>query len=105
MGIFDIHPQKFYLLSPKKRTLIDFSTADHDFAKEVDQVFDSIKAIQGGNIHAVYCYYSQILEVMQNLSDKYKDNILTFSNYRLILKDLRMVIISFVREQMFLSWT
>lgn len=73
MGIFDIHPQKFYLLSPKKRTLIDFSTADHDFAKEVDQVFDSIKAIQGGNIHAVYCYYSQILEVMQNLSDKYKD--------------------------------
>lgn len=39
MGIFDIHPQKFYLLSPKKRTLIDFSTADHDFAKEVDQVF------------------------------------------------------------------
>ena len=37
MGIFDIHPQKFYLLSPKKRTLIDFSTADHDFAKEVDK--------------------------------------------------------------------
>ena len=39
MGVFDIHPQKFYLLSSKKRTLIDFSTADYDFAKEVDQVF------------------------------------------------------------------
>ena len=73
MDIFDIHPQKFYLLSPKKRTLIDFSTADHSFAEEIDQAFDSIKAISGGNIHAVYRYYSQISEVMRNLSDKYKD--------------------------------
>lgn len=73
MDIFDIHPQKFYLLSPKKRTLIDFSATDYGFAEEIDQVFDSIRTIQGGNIHAVYCFYSQILEVMQDLSDKYKD--------------------------------
>ncbi len=72
MDIFDIHPQKFYLLSPKKRTLIDFSTADYVFAKEVDEVFNNIRAIQGGNIHALYRYNSQILEVMQVLSDKYK---------------------------------
>lgn len=72
MDIYDLHPQKFYLLSPKKRTLIDFSASDHDFAKEVDIVFDSIRAVQGGNIHAVYCYTPQVLEVMQALSDKYK---------------------------------
>lgn len=72
MDIFDIYPQKFYLLSPNKRTLIDFTTADHGLAKEIDRVFGSIRVIQGGNIHAVYRYYPQILEVMQALSNKYK---------------------------------
>ena len=72
MDIFDIEPQKFYLLSPKRRTLIDFSMADHSFAQEVDDAFNKIKAERGGNIKAVYCYYPQVLEVMQALSDKYK---------------------------------
>ena len=72
MAIFDIEPQKFYLLSPKRRTLIDFSMADHSFAQEVDDAFKKIKAERGGNIKAVYCYYPQVLEVMQALSDKYK---------------------------------
>ena len=73
MDIFDIEPQKFYLLSPKRRALIDFSLADHSFAQEVDDLFDSIKAVQGGNIRAVYCYTPLVLEAMQAFADKYKD--------------------------------
>ena len=73
MDVFDIEPQKFYLLSPKGRTLIDFSLADHSFAQEVDDVFDNIKAVQGGNIQALYCYTPLVLESMQALAAKYKD--------------------------------
>ena len=73
MDLFDIHPQKFYLLSPKKRTLIDFSKADHSFAQEVDDVFDRIRALEGGNIQALYCYTPLVLESMQALAAKYKD--------------------------------
>ena len=73
MDIFDIHPQKFYLLSPQKRTLIDFSFEDHNFAYEVEKAFANIRAVEGGNIHAVYRYNYQIFEVMQAFSEKYKN--------------------------------
>lgn len=72
MDIFDIYPQKFYLLSPKRRTLIDFSSEDHSFAYEVEYAFANIRAVEGGNIRAVYCYDHQIFDVMQALSEKYK---------------------------------
>lgn len=72
-SIFDIYPQKFYLLSPKRRTLIDFSKADHAFAEAVDNAFDSIKPIEGGNVHALYSYSDMVLKVMRDLSEKYKE--------------------------------
>lgn len=72
MDTFDIYPQKFYLLSTKRRTLIDFSSADHEFATAVDQAFDKMKCILGGNIHAVYQFEPEVLDIMQSLSDSYK---------------------------------
>lgn len=72
MDFYDIYSQKFYLFSLKRRTLIDFSSEDHNFAYEVEKAFANIRAVEGGNVHALYCYKKQMLEEMQSLSEKYK---------------------------------
>lgn len=70
--LYDIVPQKFYLLSPKKRSLIDFSSADHAFAKKVDNLFDNIKKEIGGNIHAVYRFEPNMLDAIYQFSEENK---------------------------------
>lgn len=88
MDFFDYIPQKFYLLSAKKRVLVDFSSADHEFAQVVDDVFSSLKSIRGGNIHSLYRYCPEILVEMQRLSDKYKD---MYPNVQQIPKFLKVL--------------
>lgn len=70
--IYDIHPLKFYLLSVRNRRLFDFSTSEHILEKDVENAFNRLKRIEGGNIYAVYQYEECILPVMNELADKYK---------------------------------
>ena len=70
--IYDIHPLKFYLLSVRNYRLFDFSTSEHILEKAVENAFNCMKRIEGGNIYAVYQYEECILSVMNELADKYK---------------------------------
>lgn len=72
MDIFDLYPQKFYLLSTNRRELFDFSSANHEFALVIEDLFNSIEIIQGGNIHALYYYKPKMLELVQTVTKKYK---------------------------------
>ena len=72
IDIYDIHPLKFYLLSVRNHRLFDFSTSEHILEKAVENAFNCMKRIEGGNIYAVYQYEECILLVMNELADKYK---------------------------------
>ena len=72
LSIHDIHPQRFYLLSARNRRLFEFSSSGHILEKAVEDAFNRIKCVEGGNIHAVYVYEESMLTVMNELADKYK---------------------------------
>lgn len=71
-SIFDTYPQRFYLLSAYKRKLMEYHSPDNSLEQAVEDAFNKIKRIEGGNIHAVYKYEYKTLLIMQELSDKYK---------------------------------
>lgn len=70
--LFDIYPQKFYLLSVRNRRLFSYSSPDHSLEQAVEEAFSHITRMEGGNIHAVYRYDTSCLSVMTELADKYK---------------------------------
>lgn len=69
---FDIRPQKFYLLSVNCRRLMSFESADHSLEQAVEDAFEKLPRAVGGNVHAEYVYESSMLEVMNELSEKWK---------------------------------
>lgn len=64
LSIYDIHPQRFYLLSARNRRLFEFSSPDYILEKAVEDAFNRIKRIEGGNIHAVYEYEESMLTMV-----------------------------------------
>ena len=72
-SIYDIHPQRFFLLSARNRRLFEFFSPGHILEKAVEDAFNCIKRVEGGNIHAVYEYDPSMLTIMNELADKYKD--------------------------------
>lgn len=71
--LFDIHPQKFYLLSVHNRRLFSYSSSDHHLEQAVEDAFCRIKRIEGGNLHAIYQCDANTLTCMTELADKYKE--------------------------------
>lgn len=71
--IFDIYPQKFYLLSVRNCRFLDMSSSDHRLDQAVEKAFSQIKCLEGGNIYAIYEYEEKTLSILQALSDKYKE--------------------------------
>lgn len=71
MDLFDIHPQSFYLFSKNSRKLLSFSSPDHSLEKAIDEAFDKIINVEGGNVHAIFRYEPQMLDVMNDLEAKY----------------------------------
>ena len=72
--IHDIYPEKFYLLSIKNRRLIDLNSKSEEriLEHEVEKAFSSLPIRQGGNIYAIYVYDSSVMDVMNELSSRFK---------------------------------
>lgn len=76
MDYFDYRTQKFYLFSREKRRLFSFVSKDRSVEKAVENAFAQLPRIEGGNIYALYKYSPLVLEIMTELSEKYKDHYL-----------------------------
>lgn len=73
MDFYDLHPQKFYLLSSKSRRLFTYESTDRSLENAVENAFEKLPKIKGGNIYAVFRYEKTMLDVMTELSEKLKE--------------------------------
>jgi hypothetical protein len=72
MDSHDIYSQKFYLLSAKSRRLMSFESPDRSLEQEVENFFQQIPKLQGGNIFAIYRYEASMLQTATELSNRLK---------------------------------
>lgn len=72
MDYFDYRPQRFYLLAARCRRLFSFESANRVLEHSVEEAFGFLPKIEGGNVYALYRFDSSILEVMNELSEKWK---------------------------------
>lgn len=59
---FDYIPQRFYLLSEKSRRLFSFQSADRSLEAAVEEAFERLPRLEGGNVYAVFRYEPVILK-------------------------------------------
>ena len=69
---FDYMPQKFYLLSVKNRRLFSYESADRSIEMAVEEAFEKLPRLEGGNVYAVFKYEPVMLKVMMELSEMLK---------------------------------
>lgn len=69
---FDYMPQKFYLLSVKCRRLFSYESTDRSLEVAVEETFEKLPRMEGGNVYAVFKYEPVMLEVMTELSERLK---------------------------------
>lgn len=69
---FDYMPQKFYLLSVKYRRLFSYESADRSLEAVVEEAFEKLPRLEGGNVYAVFKYEPEMLKVMTELSERLK---------------------------------
>jgi hypothetical protein len=86
---FDIYPQKFYLLSVKCRRLMTFESADRSLEQAVEEAFGKLSRTVGGNVHAEYVYEPSMLEVMNELSEKWKSKYPSIQQLPAFLRQLK----------------
>ncbi len=72
MSIYDLFPEKFYLLSTKNRKLFSLESQDRVLEDSVEEAFEKLPILEGSNIYAMYRYDSSVMVVMKELSDKFK---------------------------------
>lgn len=72
MDCFGLFQQKFYLLSGKSRQLFSFVSEDGGLEKAVEDVFENMSKIEGGNVYSMFSYESSMLKDMMELSMRYK---------------------------------
>ena len=72
MDYYSLFPQKFYLLSSKSRRLFTYESSDRSLENAVENAFERLHKIEGGNIYAVFRYEKTMLDVMAELSEKLK---------------------------------
>lgn len=72
--IYDAYPEKFYLLSIHNRRLIDLDSKSEEriLEEEVEKAFSKLPGHVGGNIYAIYVYDSTVMDVMSELSNRFK---------------------------------
>ena len=70
--IFDIYPQKFYLLSRKCRKLFSFESDERSLEHYVEEAFERLPRIEGGNVYAEFRFEKSMLDTMTRLSDSLK---------------------------------
>ena len=61
---FDYKPQRFYLLSVKSRRLFSFQSADRSLEAAVEEAFERLPRLEGGNVYAVFRYEPVMLKVL-----------------------------------------
>ena len=69
---FDYIPQRFYLLSEKSRRLFSFQSADRSLEAAVEEAFERLPRLEGGNVYAVFRYEPVMLKVMTELAEQLK---------------------------------
>lgn len=69
---FDYMPQRFYLLSVKSRRLFSFQSADRSLEAAVEEAFERLPRLEGGNVYAVFRYEPVMLKVMTELAEQLK---------------------------------
>ena len=69
---FDYMQQKFYLLSVKCRRLFSYESTDRSLEVAVEETFEKLQRMEGGNVYAVFKYEPVMLEVMTELSERLK---------------------------------
>ena len=62
---FDYMPQKFYLLSVKNRRLFSYESADRSLETAVEEAFERLPRLEGGNVYAVFRYEPVMLKVVK----------------------------------------
>lgn len=73
-SIYDIIPERFYLLSSKNRKLFCFESTNHILEEEIERAFAKFPIIEGGNIYALYKYSPSVKSILYGLSERFKDN-------------------------------
>ena len=69
---YNYMPQKFYLLSVKCRRLFSYESADRRLEAAVEEAFEKLPRLEGGNVYAVFKYEPMMLKVMTELSEHLK---------------------------------
>lgn len=73
MDFYDKYPQRFYLLSVRSNRLFSFISEDRTLENEVEQFFEQLPKVEGGNLHAEFRFETSMLEAAITLSDRLKD--------------------------------
>lgn len=74
MPSIDLDRQKFYLLSFKCRRLFSFQSEDGELETEVENFFEHLPKMQGGNVYAEFKYEYSMLQGAIDLSDRLKSS-------------------------------
>lgn len=69
---FDHMPQKFYLLSVKNRRLFSYESVDRKLEVAIEEAFNKLPRLEGGNVYAEFKYQPLMLKVMTELSESLK---------------------------------
>ena len=72
---YDVRPEIFYLLSIRNRKLVNLDSKSDGriLEQEVEKAFNKLPILEGGNIYAIYVYNSSVMDVMRELSNRFKD--------------------------------
>ena len=89
LSFFDTHPQRFYLLSVNCRRLLSFESPDHQLEQDVEDAFSKLPCRQGGNVHAEFEYDPCMLQVMDELSARWKDKYLHIQQLPAFMRQMK----------------